>query len=173
MNPVINVNGLNVEIVNLDEFKAKLLDAVRFQLEGAIIDEIQSMKLQSSGQLLKIDSERYGDSVEVWSAAPHAIYIEYGTAGTRKGVKDPFGESTRGANPSRKMPLTKDGNDWKLKPELERWAKKHGFKPKGYFNLAKHIQMYGLEPFAPFRKVIYNDKKMKEIVEKAVKAASS
>lgn len=170
---IISHDGQDYDVTNWDEFKHDLLTAIGFQVESAILEEVNRQGLVSRGTFKQsIQTYVEGDELIIMSDAPHAPFLEYGTAGTRKGVTDPFGESSRGLNPSRKMPLRKTGDDFSLVTGLEAWAKQKGIPEKSWFALAKHIQMYGMEAHAPFRKVLYNTQKMSQIINKAVKVAS-
>ena len=170
---IINHKGVNYEIVNWDNFSFKLLNAVGFQLESEIVQQINKERLVDTGEFKRsINHNVRGNSLLITSKVPYGVYLEYGTAGTKKGVIDPYGEFNQPPNPSRKMPLVKKGNKFELVESLSYWADRHGFDPKKYWALAKHIQEYGLEPRAPFRKVMYNVGKMENIIEKAVRIAS-
>jgi len=171
--PIIEVDGQQYEITNWPEFKNKLLNAIGFTFTKAVEDEVRKAKLVDTGEFVgSFGFEIKEDTLTFYSTSAHAPYLEYGTAGTRKGVADPWGEVVRGPNQDRKMPLKKEGNKFILVPQLQYWARRHGFKEKGYFALAKHIQMYGLEPFAPIRKVLYNDAKMQKVIETAANWAA-
>lgn len=170
---IITHEGQSYKITNWKQFKHTLLTAIGFQVESAILEEVNRQGLISRGTFKQsIQTYVEGDELIIMSDAPHAPFLEYGTAGTRKGVVDPFGESSRGPNISRKMPLKKTGDEFSLVADLEAWAKKKGIPKKAWFAIAKHIQMYGMQPFAPFRKVLYNQAKMTQIIDKAVEVAS-
>ena len=170
---IISHEGQDYEITNWEEFKHDLLTAIGFQVESAILEEVNRQGLVSKGTFKQsIQTYVEGDELIIMSDAPHAPFLEYGTAGTKQGVTDPFGESSRGPNLTRKMPLRKQGDHFSLIPDLRAWAQRKGVPEKNWFALAKHIQMYGMQPFAPFRRVLYNQQKMAEIVSKAVRIAS-
>ena len=168
------IGGTSYNITNWKEIERKLLSAIGKQVEDAIADEIENLGLQATGVLFGSiqHKEPENGQVVVFSDAPHAAHIEFGTAGTKKGVNDPFGQSSRGPNPRRKMPLKKDSDRFRLVPELEAWAKRKGIPREAWFALAKRIQEQGLEPFAPFRRVLFNEKKMQVITQRAFNAAS-
>lgn len=169
---IITHNGQRYEITNWEEFRDKLLKAIGFQLEAAISEEINKLGIVDTGAFkASIRAEVVDGELIITSDAPHAEYLEYGTAGTKQGVSDPFGERNRGPNPGRKMPLRKVGDRFMLVESLESWARRHGFKPDAYFALAKRIQEKGLQPYAPFRRVLYNEQKMARIISRAVAAA--
>ncbi len=171
---IINHNGQSYEITNFEEFRKKLLLAIGFQVESEIIKEINRLGLVDTGAFKgSIDMSVDDEGLVITSNSPHGKYLEFGTPGTKKGVTDPFGERNRGPNPTRKMPMKKVGNEWKLIGGLDKWAQRHGFQTKDkQFLLAKYIQTHGLEPRAPFRRVLYNEAKMSNIINRAVKAAS-
>ena len=169
----LNVNGVTYDIENWDEFRDQLLNSIGFQITSEIVKEIDQLNLVDTGSFKgSINSDIINGELLIWSDAPHAPFLEYGTAGTVKGVTDPFGESTRGPNPTRKMPLIKKGDSFELLPSLKKWADKHGFDDKSAFLLARYIQKYGMEPKAPFRRVLYNENKMSRIIENSVRFAS-
>lgn len=170
----IEDNGRTYEIENWDDFSEKLLTSLGFLIEDDIRRNIREAKLVSSGELItSIKSKARKQTLLITSDAPHAVYVEYGTAGTRKGVVDPYGEASQPANPERKMPIEKEGESFTLVKPLKRWARKKGIPESAYFGLARHIQMYGMAPFAPFRKTIYNERKMKELISKAGRIAAN
>ncbi len=157
----IKFNGQTYLITNWDEFSEKLLTSIGFQLENEIVQQINKERLVDTGQFKRsLNIEVINNELIVSSDAPYAKYIEYGTAGRKKGVVDPFGESSSGPNPTRKMPLTE---------ELKAWASRHGFDNNEYFALAKSIQENGTEPRAPFRKVWYNDQLMARAINNSFK----
>lgn len=160
---ILTVDGQSYEITNWDEFQEKFLKAIGFQLQSEIRKQVDKMNLIGTTKQLRIGTDFVvqGNELTMTSSAPHAVYIEYGTAGTRKGVTDPFGESSRGPNTSRKMPPVNALKDWaKMKGIDNVWA------------LAKHIQKFGTPPFAPFRRVMYNKNKMAQIISKAARNVS-
>jgi len=142
---IINIDGTNVEIVNWPEFKKKLLTGVGFMLASEISKEVSRMKLVDTGQLRRWNSEVVGDEVIVWSDAPHAIYLEYGTFDYFKhfGVEN-FPDPGYPSIPKKK--------------ELS--AKERKGMP------------VGMQPFAPVRRTLFNDSKMKVIIEKGAALAS-
>lgn len=135
----IFVKGLgNVEITNWDQIEKDLATAIAAQIVPAIREEIRRMKLVDSSDFWQsIDFEVQDDGVLIYSTAPYAIYLEYGTYAyyVKYGV-DNFPEK---GDPKKKDLAPKD-------------RKKY---PKG------------MQPFAPFRRVLYNQAKMEEFVQKA------
>jgi len=112
---IINHAGKSYSIENWDEFVGTLLNAIGYQLEDEIVSKINELKLVDTGEFKRsISINVSGNELTISSDSPHSQFIEYGTAGTKKGVVDPFGERSRGANPSRKMPIKKQGSEWKL-----------------------------------------------------------
>lgn len=175
MGVILSVEGLgDVYVENWDEVQSKLLYAIGFEVEHEVRNEIKKSGLISSSEFFQsiMTGRPEGNNIMVYSDAPHALFLEYGTAGRRRGVVDPFGEGSRGPNLSRKMPLRKVGEEFELVPQLARWAKRHGIPEGSWFALAKHIQEVGLEPYAPFRRVVYNDSLMRGIVQKGFDAAT-
>lgn len=143
MPQIINYGGQNYEITNWDEFKTKLLTAVGFQVESEIINQINIMGLVDTGHFKQsITSEVQNGELVITSVAPYAVYLEYGTY-------DYW--SVYGLQGFPKKPTTK-------KKDMSRKAAKK--LPKG------------MQPFAPFRRVLYNKAKMEKIISIAAKLAS-
>lgn len=172
---IINYQGKKIEITNWNEFSEKLLYAVGFQLEKEMMNEVRRQNLMgASAQLFgsyKIDKIE-GNKLFFGSSAPHSLYLEYGTAGRKKGVIDPYGELNQPPNTKRKMPVEKVSGQWQVIQELQDWARIKGIPKEAYWPLAKYIQEFGLEPRAPLRHVFYNKNRMAQIINKAVKVAS-
>ena len=172
----ITYEGQSYEITNWDEFKDKLMDSIGTEVVRAIQKDIIKKKIWDKGAYKRgvkyyIDSD---GNLNVFNEMKYAHFIEYGTAGARRGVNDPFNEKTRGPKPSRKMPYDKKsfgkGKEPKLVEGLDEWANIHGFRTKGAkFNLARHIRDYGMEAFAPFRSILYNPQEMAKVINKAMK----
>ena len=170
---IIKVGGRSYFIENWDEFRDKFLEAVGVQVESAIIQEVNRLRIVDTGDFkTSIRSEVVNGELIISSDAPHAPYLEYGTVGTKKGVTDPFGDRSRGPDPGRKLPIQKKGDRWELVPSLKSWAKRHGLSEENSMALAKYIQEHGMEPKAPFRTVLRNPEKMADIISKAAKVAS-
>jgi hypothetical protein len=170
---IIEYDGVKYLVTNWDEFKKQLLYQVGVQLAQEVEAQVDKIGIISTGEFKNAIAHPNnilvsGDEVTLINPKEYGYYLEYGTAGTRRGVIDPFGENTRGANPDRKMPMDKNKGGKELVPSLQDWARHHGIKKSGYWGLAKHIQMYGMKPYAPYRKVFYNT----TILERAVSNAS-
>jgi hypothetical protein len=85
-------------------------------------------------------------------------YVEYGTPGTIEGKSSTVGGQTVSfsANPSRKMPVRKDGDKWT-----------NLISGDENFALAKHIQLHGTQPYPFVRPVLYH--KLRAIVAANIK----
>lgn len=105
-----------------------------------------------------INYEIDGDDILI-NMPEYAKYLEYGTAGR---LKAPKGQSP---NPSRKMPVEKQGDTWKH--YIEDWAKrKMGVVDDNeLWAISKHIQLYGTKPY-PFIRLTWK-KDLKRLVNKA------
>ena len=176
---IITHEGQSYDITNWDEIKDQILHDIGIGVKAEIVKQIMSMRIVDTGAAGfkgSIHTAVQGGELVITSSSNYAHFIEFGTAGRRKGVSDPFGES-KPPNPNRKMPYDKktfgSAGGPKLVEGLEKWADRHGFTTKGAkFNLAKHIRDIGMQPFAPFRKVLYNDKIMTKIINNAFRGAS-
>lgn len=95
------------------------------------------------------------DTIKI-SMSGHALYVEFGTGGQRKGQTSTVdGKTTTiSAKPNRKMPIKKVGEEWISL--VEKWGETHLGKGSG-FALAKHIQLYGTAPHPFIRPVLYTD----------------
>jgi len=140
---ILNVNGKKYEIENWDKFQKKLLSAIGVQVEVAINKQVNDMRLVDTGTFKgRTRFSVKGNELNIMNDAPYAIYLEYGTYDYWKAF---------GLN---RFPITPDPK----KKDISAAARKR--LPKG------------MQPFAPFRRVIYNQGKMETLVSKAVKAAS-
>lgn len=166
---ILNYNGKSYEISNWNEFVESVLWKIGFQIQTEIIKQIDNFRAVDTGELRNsIQVEVKNNELIVFSTAPQAIFLEYGTAGARRGVIDPYGEQSRGANPDRKLPVKKQGDEFVLVDGLKDWANKKGFGENN-FALAKHIRDYGMSPRPIFRNVFYNEAKMGQIITNALK----
>lgn len=138
---IIQVEGQSYDIVNWDEFRTKLLTAIGFLIENEIRALIREMRLVDGGYYINsIGSKVEGDALIVFSTAPYSAYLEFGTLT----YFDIFGVEN--------FPKTPDPKKKHLsKKEREAFPK-------------------GMQPFAPFRKVLTNSPKMQEIIVKAAKS---
>lgn len=141
---IINFNGQNYDIVNWDEFAKKFLNAVAFQVVSEIQDNIKKSNLiQSSNFWQSIQSApATADGVEIFSDAHYAPYLEYGTYA----YWNKYGLDN--------FPMIND-------------PKKKDLAPKARKKYPK-----GMQPFANFRRVLYNPAKMEQIIDRAAKAAN-
>jgi len=152
---IINHNGQKYFIENWDEFSFKLLNAIGAQVEVGINNEINRQRLVGKTAQLKgaykysvvknnliIDGVAMSDGK---NPKNYAAYIEYGTF-------DYF---------------AKYGLDKFPVPGYPSIPKKKDISRKAAKNLPK-----GMQPFAPIRRILYNQNKMAQIITKAVKSAS-
>lgn len=143
---IITHKGVKYEIVNWDEFSSKLLYAIGFQAEAEILHEVDRMKLVDTGSLrTSFTTDVKGNTLEISSSVPYAATLEYGTFDyfSRYGLQR-FPDPGYPSIPKKK--------------ELS--AKERSKLPKGG------------QPFAMFRRVLWNQNKMAKIIDKAVKAAT-
>ena len=178
---LLTYEGQTYDITNWEEFKETLLETIGKQTVMEIQKEIGKLRLVNTGDYRRdtIYQVQNGDLM-IMNLQPYAPFLEYGTAGSRKGVVDPFGERTRGPKPNRKMPIKENaagkisikGKKFSLVEDLENWKKKKGVQMSDWL-LAKRIQEYGMEAYAPFRRILYNQQKMNKIINRAVKLGSS
>lgn len=144
---IVSLGGIKANIVNLDSFKQKFLDALGLLIKQAIEDEISRMKLVDTGNMRKkVTWKREGDSIVFSNDADYAVYLEFGTYDYWKAYgKENF---PKPGYPS-------------IKKKKEMTSKEKAKAPKG------------MQPFAPYRRVLYNDKKITMLVKKAAKAAAA
>ena len=143
MPQIINVNGQSYEIENWEEFSEKLLTAIGFQVESEIVRQINELRLVDTGHFKQsFTSEVQGTELVITSSAPYAVYLEYGTYDYWKA----FGLEN--------FPETPDQKKKDLPREQARKLPR------------------GMQPFAPVRRVLYNQKKMGRIIETGAKLAS-
>ena len=139
---ILNYEGQAYEITNWDEFQNKLLWAIGFQIESEIIKQINDLRLVDIGLFKRISSNVVNGELIITSDAPYAQYLEYGTLAYFKRYKEDS------------FPLT----PYPKKKDSTKEARKK--------------MDSGMQPFAPFRRVMWNQNKMALIIDKAVKAAS-
>lgn len=143
---ILEYNGQMYEIENWDEFKHTLLDAIGTQLVFAAESEMLRMKLWDNGSYAGGNSYVVkGDEVILENSAPYAVYLEYGTFDYFK---------TYGLN---SFPV----------PGYPAIPKKKEIGRK-----AREKLPAGMQPFAPYRRILYNENKMKQVIETAVRVAS-
>mgnify|MGYP001577525148 CR=1 FL=1 len=158
---IITYQGQNYDIINWNDFRDKLLSAIGFELAIAIRQEIDRQGLVATAQFRQgVHTEIQNGELLITNVQPYAVFVEYGSIGTEKGVTDPYGEGSRGARERKAPPIG----------ELKDWAKRRGIE--NVWALAKHIQRYGTPAFAPYRRVMYNENKMGQIITKAVGSAT-
>ncbi len=140
---IISVNGQRYDIENWDEFSKKLLYAIGFQAESEMITSVNNMRLVDTGRFKSSFSLNVQDSaLTITNSAPYASYLEYGTYDYWRR----FGKES--------YPETPD-------------PKKKDISRKAASALPK-----GMQPFAVFRRTLWNQNKMNQIITKAVKIAS-
>lgn len=140
---IIRFQGKKYEITNFDEFAGKLLNAIGFQAENEIRREIDKMQLVDTGSLrTSLTVDVDGNTLEIGSTVPYAPYLEYGTF-------DYFQRFGLGSFPRSPIP------------------KKKTLSAEDREGLPR-----GMAPFAMFRRVLWNQNKMADIITKAVRVAS-
>jgi len=140
---IITHNGQRYDIENWDEFSGKVLKAIGFQLSSEIRKQIDSMSLVKTGRFRTgISHSVNGNELTLTSNAPYAVYLEYGTY------------------------------DYWKSYGLERFHDKPVPKKKDMSRKAAQKLPKGMAPFAPFRRTMWNQNKMTDIINKAVRIAS-
>ena len=144
---ILTVDGQSYEITNWDEFQKKFLSAIGFQLQSEIRKQVDRMNLIGSTRQLRLgtDFEVSGNELTMTSSAPHAVYIEYGTY-------DYWNQYGQGSFPD---------------PGYPSIPKKKELTPQQRKGMPK-----GMQPFAPFRRVLWNENKMAQIISKAARNVS-
>lgn len=139
MGELITVDGQTYDIQNWEQFQQEFLFLLGQELVNSIQDEAIRMKLFDSGRFVRgINASVDGDTVTISADTPYAAYLEFGTL--------EFGASYGDDSfPERPFPKKKN---------LSRDARKK--YPRG------------MQPFAPFRRVLYNENKMKKAIKRAV-----
>ena len=132
----------DVEITNWEEFRDKLLQAVGFQVVAEIQNQIKKMTLIDTSEYWQsIDSEVENGELIVFSTVPYAPYLEYGTL-----------------------------QYWNIYG-LQKFPSKPHPKKKDLSSERRKDYPRGMQPFAPFRRVFYNENKMGQIIQKAANSA--
>jgi len=141
---IINHQGQSYEITNWDEFQDTLLEAIGLQVEDEIVQQINNMRLVGVTGNFKGSIKHYvkNGDLTIYSTAEYAQYLEYGTF-------DYWQNYGLESFPSKPFPKKKDVS-----------RKERSGMPKG------------MQPFAPFRRVLYNPQLMEKVINKAVKLAS-
>jgi hypothetical protein len=140
---IINYNGQSYEIVNWDEFQNKLLSAIGIQVENAVVNEINKMKLVDTGKFKQgVHHEVQGNELIITNNMPYAVFLEYGTY------------------------------DYWKQYGLDRFTEPVHPKKKDISLKERQKLPKGGQPFSAIRRVLYNQNKMNEVIERAVKLAS-
>jgi len=140
---ILNYEGQDYEITNWESFQKKLLLAIGFQIESEITKQINDLRLVDTGNFKQSTHVAVKNGeLLITNTAPYAQYLEYGTLAYFKRYKEDS------------FPLT----PYPKKKDSSKEARKK--------------MPAGMSPFAPFRRVLWNQNKMALIIDKAVKAAS-
>jgi hypothetical protein len=141
---IITYNGVRYEITNWKEFEEKLLNAIGFSLTNEVRKEIDRMKLVQSGHLRQsiVHTVDNGELI-LTSLAPYAVYLEYGTYDYWK----IYGATSFPRKGYPHIPKKKE-----LTPEQKKGLPK------------------GMQPFAMFRRVLYNPNVMAKVIDRAMRA---
>ena len=140
---IITHQGQSYEITNWDEFRDELLEGIGIQVENEIIGQINSMRLVDTGRFKgSITSGVSNGELVITSTVPYAVYLEYGTYA--------YWQSYGLTN----FPKTPDP------------------KKKDISRVAASKLPKGMQPFAPFRRVLYNPQMMGKIINNSFKSAS-
>jgi len=144
---------MSIEITNMDEFKkevqahvAKKLVGVGKLIKSEIKNEVEKMHLMGTppnlfqrGYFTSVETKGDEVSLIIETGLSYAVYLEYGTYS----YFDSFGVSSFPATPDKK--------------KMHMTAKEKKNYPKG------------MQPFAPMRRVLWNEQKMKNILSKVLK----
>jgi hypothetical protein len=137
----VNVGGVSFEIINWDEVEAKLLDSMGAQVQKSVVDTIKELNLIDTSQFFQSIKFMRDDNGVVISS--DVYYSYFLEYGTLE-----FGERfTSDSFPD--LPVKK-----KILPS----------------DLRKQFPR-GMNPFAPFRRTIYNRRIMETFLNNAVKNA--
>ena len=137
----INVGGVSFEITNWDEVEAKLFDSMGAQVQKSVVDTIKELNLIDTSQFIQSIKFMRDDKGVVISS--DVYYSYFLEYGTLE-----FGERfTADSFPD--LPVKKKILPANLRTQFPR----------------------GMNPFAPFRRTIYNRRIMEVFLNKAVKTA--
>ena len=139
---ILNHDGQSYEITNWDEFKDTLLTAMGLQIEDEIVKQINSLRL--------VDTGKFKGSIK--SVVQNGELII--TSNAPYAAKLEYGT----------MAYAKQFSDSYPTPPH---TKKKFLSKKARDSLPK-----GMQPFAPFRRVLRNQNIMSRVINKAVKLAS-
>lgn len=150
---IVNHNGQQYDITNWEDFEKQLLQAIGIQVESEITRQIDFMRLVDTGNFKQSTHfEVKENELIITNTAPYAAYLEWGTYDYfRK-----FGEET--------FPTVPDPKKKDIKGTFSSTTSKKTLTKKG---LPK-----GMQPFAAFRRILYNQNKMSVIVDRAIKAVN-
>ena len=138
---IVNVDGVAYEITNWDEVEAKLLDAMAVQVQSSIVRTIKELNLIDTSQFFQSISFIRNDDGVIIKS--DVYYSYYLEYGTEE-----FGEIY--------TPLT-----------FPEQPIKNKLLPS---DLRKQFPR-GMNPFAPFRRTLYNRNIMEKFLVNAVKAS--
>lgn len=135
---IINHGGKAYDIQNWVEFEKQLMFLLANEIEKAIQDEAMKMGLFIDGTFIRgIRAQVKDGKIVVSSDAAYGAYLEYGTY--------EFGFSfSEDSWPTHPFPKKKDIS----------WSARQGF-PRG------------MQPFAPFRRIMYSQNRMNTVIKEA------
>lgn len=139
---ILNFDGQSVEITNWEEAKKKFLNAIGFQVEAAVNKNINSMRL-----------------------------VDTGTFKIRNKAKEVNGEVVITNTAPHAVYLEYGTLEYWNRYGLERFSDFHK-KKKDMSAKEKETYPRGMQPFAPYRRVLYNREVMTRIINKAWKTLS-
>ena len=143
MSELITINGVQYNITNWDEFTRKYLFAFGQMILNEIQDEALRMKLFDSGNFIaRLDVRAKGDDTLLFTSAHE--FSQYLEFGTYA-----LGRSFGDSFPTPPLPKKKDIS-----------------------RKAASLMAKGMQPFAPFRRVLYNEEKLKQLSKKALAVAA-
>lgn len=139
---IVNVNGLAFEITNFDAFKNELMDRVTAKASLDIVRTIKELDLIDTSQFFQSIVMGLEDNGEGWIESD-VDYAWFLEYGTLE-FGERFTPDTYPGLPVKKKLLPKD-----LREQFPR----------------------GMNPFAPFRRTIYNRRRMEEFFTKSIRPA--